>query len=295
MLGCVDPDHLKIEEAQLLKITNLPKLLYKFRCVNKKSLNNLENGTVWLNSPSKYGDPFECCEYIDFHKVENIQNSIHKDEYIKQLSEDINIPIDICNNAKSKENPIMYLLKYWLKEVEGESDEAIDKVKEAIENSFLKNTTEMMVENNRAMQDTMKMCSFCESPYNILMWSHYANQHKGFCIEYDLSKFDNTDIRKRILYPVIYKNNLFDSTQHFIQLMKNKKFNNLYHIISCSTKSTLWRYEKEWRMIFNIGPSFQEQNYNMDCQSKVFLGIRISDEDKEDIIEICKNKKIVRV
>lgn len=27
-------------------------------------------------------------------------------------------------------------------------------------------------------------CSFSTNPKNLLMWSHYADEHKGLCIEY---------------------------------------------------------------------------------------------------------------
>jgi len=34
-------------------------------------------------------------------------------------------------------------------------------------------------------KDSLKVCSFSGTQYSIIMWSHYADQHRGFCIEYD--------------------------------------------------------------------------------------------------------------
>ena len=34
--------------------------LYKYRAVNKYSLSNLENGTMYCSSPKEFNDPFDC-------------------------------------------------------------------------------------------------------------------------------------------------------------------------------------------------------------------------------------------
>jgi hypothetical protein len=48
-----------------------------------------------------------------------------------------------------------------------------------------------MVQNTgifvKDIQKATKLCSFSECNDSILMWSHYAKDHKGFCVEYDLT------------------------------------------------------------------------------------------------------------
>lgn len=34
--------------------------VYKYRAVNKFSLSNLENGTMYCSSPKEFNDPFDC-------------------------------------------------------------------------------------------------------------------------------------------------------------------------------------------------------------------------------------------
>jgi len=43
-----------------------------------------------------------------------------------------------------------------------------------------------------------------EKKDNILMWSHYAKNHTGFCIEYDHKSLVSGAPRLRLLYPVFY-------------------------------------------------------------------------------------------
>ena len=53
------------------------------------------------------------------------------------------------------------------------------------------------------------LCSFGATVKNNLMWSHYANSHTGFCIEYDLRKMDKESQFLHALYPIIYSKNHF--------------------------------------------------------------------------------------
>jgi hypothetical protein len=34
--------------------------------------------------------------------------------------------------------------------------------------------------------DSVGICSLSRSPLNLLMWAHYANDHKGFVVEFDI-------------------------------------------------------------------------------------------------------------
>src|SRR5215469_9264000 len=64
----------------------------------------------------------------------------------------------------------------------------------------------------QAVRTIMKVCSFSAVNDSILMWSHYGRNHQGFCVEYDLSKFDPQDAFLKNLYPVIYSYQLVDLT-----------------------------------------------------------------------------------
>lgn len=52
---------------------------------------------------------------------------------------------------------------------------------------FSKNVTELVTQEVR--KNTGIYC-FTKSEDNILMWSHYANEHKGICLEFDHSDPD---------------------------------------------------------------------------------------------------------
>src|SRR5208282_855772 len=64
-----------------------------------------------------------------------------------------------------------------------------------------------------ALQEIRKMaklCSFSAVNNSLLMWSHYADHHKGFCLEYDLEALKPDHPFRHNLYPVVYSEQLYD-------------------------------------------------------------------------------------
>jgi hypothetical protein len=99
-------------------------------------------------------------------------------------------------------------------------------------------------EAKRAMNQ-MGVLSLSEINNNILMWSHYSDSHKGFCIEFertDSNEFGNSDH----CVPVNYDENLLEIKP--LELADSKIVTKIL-----TKKSVLWTYEKEWRIISKTG------------------------------------------
>lgn len=104
--------------------------------------------------------------------------------------------------------------------------------------------------------------SLTTKPKNKLMWSHYANSHKGFCIEINLDSHldivkieDINSIRSHhnnVLIKVDYQKNRIDFDQGLIERNNEKEKNTYFHKIM-STKEDIWEYEDEYRVISTIG------------------------------------------
>jgi hypothetical protein len=138
---------------------------------------------------------------------------------------------------------------------------------------------------NALLQRGMKICSFSERNDSIVMWGHYADSHKGFCMEYATSDLD--DFRRHALFPVIYSDELFDATRHVVRSMAGGTFNNLYGMLAASRKSVDWSYEKEWRLILPWGESYADRNFAMPRPSAIYLGSRISSAHRQQLLEIA--------
>ncbi len=79
---------------------------------------------------------------------------------------------------------------------------------------------------------------FSQKNDSILMWSHYANHHQGFCIEYNFG--NDHEISKR-LYPVIYSKKR--------TILQDCTKNNTFSILATTYKAPEWEYEQEWRYL----------------------------------------------
>lgn len=76
---------------------------------------------------------------------------------------------------------------------------------------------------------------------NILMWSHYANNHKGICIKYKFQKpFTERTNCNMYFRPITYVNN-----KHKVNL----NIGPIDSELSYCTKNSTWKYENEIRLI----------------------------------------------
>jgi hypothetical protein len=93
--------------------------------------------------------------------------------------------------------------------------------------------------------------SLSENPVSKLMWSHYSDSHRGFCIEYNFAKLPYDDLRRRLCFPVFYTHKLRDATRYMAKT-DFIDYNNLFGQFMWSDD---WAYEKEWRIVYAIGPN----------------------------------------
>lgn len=106
--------------------------------------------------------------------------------------------------------------------------------------------------------DSIGISSFSETSRNLLMWSHYASEHKGICIGYKMpliKRHPNKEIPLPKLRKVNYDSLLFD--HEYIDLLKNKSIDTDSVMMEIAervltTKSDNWSYEKEHRYITPI-------------------------------------------
>ena len=118
---------------------------------------------------------------------------------------------------------------------------------------------------------SLKICSFSQTLKPILLWSHYANQHKGIAIEITLNNID---------YPNLYKVN-------YIQRIPQIDFTINHTPINVLTnKIHFWSYEREYRVIDN------SNHISIGKITGIYFGVRMSDDDKIRIRELLDDNTI---
>lgn len=296
------------------KKEHLPPHLYKFMPPTAYSLMSLQQQTVYLSSPRTFNDPFDsylCINRETFLKIyilDKIKNigAISKNGDLDSLSEKEywDIFYSHCEgetknynkepfwstfwkitNKKSEE--FMYLLGVKLMvEAQNECDLKMDYLRNTM---FRISCFSNFEEENELMENTT-------------MWSHYADNHRGFCIKYSLNDIFNHKYKNILscgLYPVRYTARTQEITAY--QLLKLEKESDSLDVKiqqkvlkSFLTKSRFWSYEKEWRLIVSENDTFllYENNIPFLKISAIYLGCRIDQSIKKHLVTIASDNTI---
>ncbi|MEQ8311061.1 MAG: DUF2971 domain-containing protein [Silicimonas sp.] len=83
------------------------------------------------------------------------------------------------------------------------------------------------------MSATLGMLCFCPHWRNVVMWSHYADKHKGVCLGFDIPESKVNQVEYTQNRPGI-------DLSHLPTVTDMQRF--------ASLKSTDWQYEDEWRV-----------------------------------------------
>lgn len=123
---------------------------------------------------------------------------------------------------------------------------------------------------------------------NRLMWSHYSDSHKGFCIEYGFR--DAVEKEGMIPLPILYsdKRPLVPCKAIIENTPENIKEATEQFMKGLLVKDKAWEYENEWRLLC---PS-SEKFVDMPKVTAIYLGVSISRENKEQIMQIAKDQNI---
>lgn len=115
-------------------------------------------------------------------------------------------------------------------------------------------------------------------PDNMLMWSHYSDNHYGFCL----------DLRKKaIIYKVNYSD-LFPTVDPDHQSPLIAQF-----ILAMHTKQKCWEYENEYRAL-----NLNLRNAGLPCKNsyeleRIYFGLRTPKGDEDLVRNILNDRDII--
>lgn len=272
-------------------------LLFRYRSATPNNLNAFADDTLYFSTPVYFNDPFdpfifanyiEILSMVDHAQETGMELFLEKNKN-KMSKEWYGVFSAIWNTPRLKDK-----LKEDIFQSVGVSSEKISKV-------LLKNT---------------RIICLSEKFDSVLMWSHYTDSHKGFCIAYKKSVIteaevyaaDNNQIKKKpLLLPVSYVDKQVDLTEEVSEYVRAYKMPNLMGEYPPRTnlsqeklravltqKSLDWEYEKEWRVIpRHISLEHESNLHHMIAKPEaLIIGMRCSEENKETLIGISKKKKL---
>ncbi len=158
----------------------------------------------------------------------------------------------------------------------------------------------------RFLLENFASCSFTTNPIDRLMWAHYADSYKGFCVGYEVdceSNFVHNDLWHRVLYTdqfpksLILHGNIVDASDEFVPLSLQqcvnywldtsvKKEDKVRYVQQYVTqmlciKAQEWVYEQEVRRIISTcEPEGEKVPWRDSVTIKeIILGSNISSDD----------------
>jgi hypothetical protein len=189
-------------------------IIYKYRTwsdPNHKAC--LLNNELYFASPSDINDPFDCNITVDYSLLESDEK---REKYADKVAEEASIILDPNHlNFKNKKQEFLTRLKNDPETLQNEFD----------------------LISYKEISKYLGVLSFSQRWDSILMWTHYATNHKGFCIGFNREKIIKSE-RFGLSGGIIYSDSFpkIDPIENNIIETTIKQMN---------TKASDWRYEEE--------------------------------------------------
>lgn len=229
-----------------------------FKYLSPARIDVLERLSIRFTQPSALNDPFESAILVDASAHHDIQSVVSG---LRKQAEDEGL---IPTNQEEED-----ILEQALAELEAHANDLIHP------SSIGKQLVELI---NRAQG----VLSLSRTPDSLLMWSHYADSHKGFVLGLDESHefFSMPDGNGR---PTTPHSVIYTSRRQTVQVASE----DFYERLLCY-KSLEWAYEQEVRIFRTFGRNqddFAKNDGNSihlfdvpgDCIKEIYLGANISD------------------
>ncbi len=266
----------------------VPGFLYKYTSV-ARALEVLLTGEVYFSHRRELNDPFDGKQTIDLSTCEKRKEAI------------IN-----ANKIIKKYKEKGYDLSGGLSGIKREEYHNRCIKDEEFANSQMQKFAKSM--------DIFNIGVYCFAEQNdsIIMWAHYANNHQGCCLEFNLQEHVSRYVEKgKPCFPFSFLRSVKYSDKYPVHVIGEEgaypKENSAY-----ISKSEDWRYEKEWRAIMydasvispisgkSIGDEIHDESiklmkgsglYPLDehLLNGIVLGYKMKDYEKKSIINVARS------
>jgi Protein of unknown function (DUF2971) len=206
----------------------LPKHLFRYTRYSEFLLDGLRKNKVWYSSPDTFNDVFDC--RFNLVGTSPTQNP----SMLPKLFEGLTVEwLDLVPDPDGgpgtlKEGSADALSVIGTEQFQAVADEKL---------------TPLLVDQfNSAIRNVGVHC-LSETENSLLMWSHYADQHKGLCLTVSLKEafvkqkgFTAKKVRYTTHYPEVSAVDFLADSHKVVDTV-------------LLTKSIEWAYENEWRVV----------------------------------------------
>jgi hypothetical protein len=244
----------------LLEARGVPRILWKYS--GERGIGLLTGLAIKVTRPNEFNDPFEFTPGIG----RAIGVRAVREAYRSGLAAKLDWPT--------------------LEEIEGKDD---DETVSFIAAEFNRVAKAVLDDRLDAISKDYGVICLSADPRNIGMWSHYAQNHRGFVVGLDHSR-----VARMPLLPVEYSDRrvLFNA----MTIMKTGAGTNVRAHELLLRKSPDWAHEREYRMIWPLAKLLKREVGGQDWYmlpllpamiAEIVLGVRASDEFTDEMRKVA--------
>jgi hypothetical protein len=226
----------------------IPAHLFKYRSLAGRNLQLVRElivgGSLWFSSPLAFNDPFDTLPDVD---VSGSPRQLRK--RVRGIVRD--------NRPNFSRQQRLRLAAEM--EARPERDRKAD-----LQRAVFETVSDMAV------------CSFASRPDDVLMWSHYADHHRGLCVQIGTR---NDYFARSLPFPITYQ-----KERPSIPWLQDRPPEALLEALL--TKADFWSYEREWRQVERT-PGIR--GLPAGAVEAVYLGCRSSQEDRAQVASWVKS------
>ena len=230
------------------------KSLYKYRSFDPDNTKYIEpifkNSEIYFPFPSELNDPFECQFQLTVADLNDLEYKARHRHWAYEVQKHLS-PKVTAEEYFKYHNTISF-------------------------EDHLARTESIRDETYKIINSKWGIYSLSSDPLSALMWAHYANNHRGFCIEFST---DNDYFGRAWEVDYVRKIKFLDILD---DMNESSAFNALL------TKTVEWSYEREYRLLSNAmdevaGLPTQSRpkvsNFPVKAMKSVIFGARMSEHD----------------
>ena len=232
----------------------VPASIFKYEPFTVQSLKNLKTQTIYFGPPKNFNDPYDCAitasiRSLSANELDKVKNHLLTDG-------------EMSSSQKQ--------------ELENTDPSKLAEILESI-------IARLVDSERHGLLVSKGVSCFSETNDNLLMWSHYANRCRGFCLEFDTRREPFHKLRK-----VIYQDTMPEIDP--LPMMLKNDYTQMVDLFC--TKSQHWSYEREWRAIHkHAGTAY---TYKKETLKAIYFGPDIEDSERDIISTIvyCEHPEV---
>lgn len=188
------------------------RTLFHWQCFDESRLADLlSNQRIYCSSPGAFNDPWDCKPYFNSEVLADpVENARH-----------VQWAVDLCKRMTSM------------------SQEDLDRMRVTLLTDHVQ-TAGLLDQISRELvpEISTRYRVYCLGPDadNLLMWAHYADNHRGVCLEFDL--------RNNVMCGALRCQYLRD-----FPIMRIHEDSDQASLQALLAKGDAWSYEREYRLI----------------------------------------------